>query len=135
MSASIATCKSLQRGEIMIGHVIKLAEESPECLTQSVDHALNPRDVIVRATDEWEKTLRGVLTQQTHSWDVQTDKTQKKRCFVLLTTVQKTLSSILLKVNPVYFGLCCTCKYVSCLGSILTPSYNNAASCRSEYFQ
>lgn len=51
----------------MIVCAIELTEWCPECATQTLDHPLNPRDVIIRAADEREETLHRVLAQHAHS--------------------------------------------------------------------
>lgn len=67
MIVGVCTCQCLNGGKVMILCVIKLAERRPQCVTQTLYHTLNPRDVIIGTTNEGEETLYRILTQHPHT--------------------------------------------------------------------
>jgi hypothetical protein len=54
--------------EAMISDIIKLNESRSKGLAEPFHHASNASNVVVGGTDEREKALSGVLSQQSHTW-------------------------------------------------------------------
>lgn len=60
----------------MVGDIIKLDEPRSEGLAEPFYHASYASNVVVGGTDEGEKALDGVLSQESHTWGKVGDRIQ-----------------------------------------------------------